>query len=180
MEYTLTFASASIEPAGAVGSERIGGIALAAVLILAVLGRRVLREEKKEIRMKKILAGLFLSLLILLSMVSGCGQGAGDGSAGAHDTDISGELVYEGSMELLYAENFTVDYYTGDFSWSQLTETRGIWWYRRGSEAPGDLDGDVTVLHQPLNEIYLVASACHGYVYLHGRTGHAEFYRNQS
>ena len=54
--------------------------------------------------MKKRFTGLFLSLLILLLTVSGCGQGAGGGSAGAHDTDISGELVYEDSMELLYAE----------------------------------------------------------------------------
>ena len=65
--------------------------------------------------MKKRFTGLFLSLLILLLTVSGCGQDAGGGSAGAHDTDISRELVYEDSMELLYAEKFAVDYYTGLF-----------------------------------------------------------------
>ena len=48
VEYTLTFASASIEPAGAVGSERIGGIALAAVLILAVLGAARFAGKKRR------------------------------------------------------------------------------------------------------------------------------------
>ena len=48
VEYTLTFASASIEPAGTVGSERIGGIALAAVLILAVLGAARCAGKKRR------------------------------------------------------------------------------------------------------------------------------------
>lgn len=48
VEYTLTFASASIEPAGTVGSERIGGIALAAVLILAVLGAARFAGKKRR------------------------------------------------------------------------------------------------------------------------------------
>ena len=48
VEYTLTFASASIEPAGTVGSERIGGIALAAVLILAVLGATRFAGKKRR------------------------------------------------------------------------------------------------------------------------------------
>ena len=53
--------------------------------------------------MKKKFVGLFLSLLILLASVCGCGQGAGAGSGSArvHDTDISQELAYEGSMELI-------------------------------------------------------------------------------
>ena len=48
VDYTLTFASASIEPAGTVGSERIGGIALAAVLILAVLGAARFAGKKRR------------------------------------------------------------------------------------------------------------------------------------
>lgn len=48
VEYTLTFASASIEPAGAVGSERIGGITLAVVLILAALGAARFAGKKRR------------------------------------------------------------------------------------------------------------------------------------
>ena len=109
--------------------------------------------------MKKRFTGLFLSLLILLLTVSGCGQNAGGGSAGAHDTDISRELVYEDSMELLYAEKFAVDYYTGGFSLVTINGNERYLVVPEGSEAPGDLDGDITVLYQPLDEIYLVASA---------------------
>ena len=109
--------------------------------------------------MKKRFTGLFLSLLILLLTVSGCGQDAGGGSAGAHDTDISRELVYEDSMELLYAEKFAVDYYTGGFSLVTINGNERYLVVPEGSEAPGDLDGDITVLYQPLDEIYLVASA---------------------
>lgn len=115
--------------------------------------------------MKKRFAGLCLSLLTLLTAVCGCGQGggqgtgAGAGSAGPRDTDISAELVYEDSMELLYAENFAVDYYTGGFSLVTINGNERYLVAPEGSEVPGDLDEDITVLHQPLDEIYLVASA---------------------
>ena len=48
VDYTLTFASASIEPAGTVGSERIGGITLAVVLILAALGAACFAGKKRR------------------------------------------------------------------------------------------------------------------------------------
>ena len=111
--------------------------------------------------MKKKFVGLFLSLLILLASGCGCGQGAGAGSGSArvHDTDISQELAYEGSMELIYAERFTVDYYTDGFSLVTINGNERYLVVPEGKEAPGDLDGDITVLYQPLDEIYLVASA---------------------
>lgn len=111
--------------------------------------------------MKKKFVGLFLSLLILLASVCGCGQGAGAGSGSArvHDTDISQELAYEGSMELIYAERFTVDYYTDGFSLVTINGNERYLVVPEGKEAPGDLDGNITVLYQPLDEIYLVASA---------------------
>ncbi len=111
--------------------------------------------------MKKRFAGLFLILSMLITAACGCGQstGAGAGSSRAHDTDISRELVYEDSMELLYAENFTVDYYTGGFSLVTINGNERYLVVPEGKESPGDLDEDITVLSQPLDEIYLVASA---------------------
>ena len=48
VDYTLTFASASIEPAGAGGPGLAGGIALAAVLILAVIAAARFAGKKRR------------------------------------------------------------------------------------------------------------------------------------
>ena len=132
--------------------------------------------------MKKKFVGLFLSLLILLASVCGCGQGAGAGSGSArvHDTDISQELAYEGSMELIYAERFTVDYYTDGFSLVTINGNERYLVVPEGKEAPGDLDGDITVLYQPLDEIYLVASAVMDMFISMDALDTPQFYRNQS
>ena len=62
-------------------------------------------------------------------------------------------------MELLYAEKFSVDYYTGGFSLVTVNGSERYLVVPEGKESPGDLAEDLTVLYQPLDRIYLVASA---------------------
>ena len=57
--------------------------------------------------MRKRGMALFLSLLLLLAPACSPAEGGADWE---RDTDISSELEYEDSMELLYAEKFSVDF----------------------------------------------------------------------
>lgn len=106
--------------------------------------------------MRKRGMALLLSLLLLLTAACSSGEGGADGE---RNTDISAELEYEDSMELLYAEKFSVDYYTGGFSLVTVNGSERYLVVPEGKESPGDLAEDITVLYQPLDRIYLVASA---------------------
>lgn len=75
------------------------------------------------------------------------------------DTDISPELTYDGSMELTYANQFAVDYYKEAFSLITISNGERYLVVPEGKEAPTELDEDIQVLQQPLDNIYLVASA---------------------
>ena len=102
--------------------------------------------------------GMVLLLSLLLLLTAACSPGEG-GAEGERNTDISAELEYENSMELLYAEKFSVDYYTGGFSLVTVNGSERYLVVPEGKESPGDLAEDITVLYQPLDRIYLVASA---------------------
>ncbi len=71
----------------------------------------------------------------------------------------SGELVYEGSMELQYAENFSVDYYEGGCRMLKTMDETQILVVPEGKEIPENLSEDVIVMKQPIRNLYLVSSA---------------------
>ena len=106
--------------------------------------------------MRKRGMALFLSLLLLLAPACSPAEGGADWE---RDTDISSELEYEDSMELLYAEKFSVDYYTGGFALITISSSERYLVVPEGESSPEDLEKDITVLYQPLDRIYLVASA---------------------
>ena len=69
-------------------------------------------------------------------------------------------LVYESSMELEYAENFTVDHYKGGYTMLTTTiDKQRFLIVPKGKEIPEHLDEDIVVLKRPMKDIYLVASA---------------------
>lgn len=107
-----------------------------------------------------------LMLLAILLPLSGCGGSHDSESsdpAGVslenRDTDISGQLQYESSMELSYAEQFAVDYYRDGYALISAADGGRYLIVPEGREAPEDLEADIAVLKQPLHNIYLVASA---------------------
>lgn len=69
-------------------------------------------------------------------------------------------LTRESSMELQYAENFTVDYYEGGYVLLTTTmDDRKFLIVPEAKEAPPDLERDTVVLKRPVTDIYLVASS---------------------
>ena len=105
--------------------------------------------------MKRIkLLGIAAVLLLLLG---GCGRT--ETAAQERDTDISRELTYTGSMDLVYAEKFAVDYYEDGYALITVNQDMQYLLVPEGMEAPEDLAEGIAVLQQPVDHIYLVASA---------------------
>ena len=69
------------------------------------------------------------------------------------------ELVKTGSMELQYAENFSVDYYEGGYKLlTTIPDHERYLLVPEGQPVPEELDEDIRILQEPLHNIYLVAS----------------------
>jgi iron complex transport system substrate-binding protein len=101
---------------------------------------------------KRILhvAGAFLTaLLVCTSLVQ------------AKEQDIPSipGLIYDHSMELVYAEEFKVDYFEGDYALITIGEKEQFLVVPENREVPENLDETITVLQKPVNNIYLVATS---------------------
>ena len=68
-------------------------------------------------------------------------------------------LQYESSMELRYATQFAVDYYEGGYKLLSIGDGAKYLLVPEGKETPAGLDASIVVLQQPLDSIYLAASA---------------------
>lgn len=69
------------------------------------------------------------------------------------------ELEKIGSMELAYATEFAVDYYSGGYACITVTDGNQYVLVPEGAEVPGGLDAGVTVIHQPAKRIYMAATS---------------------
>lgn len=103
--------------------------------------------------MKKLIS-LFLILPLLLV---GCGSGSQpdlppEGPAWADQT-------LTGSLELQYANQFSADYYTGGYTLITIADGNRYLLVPEGAAVPTGLDGDIAVLRQPLNRIYMAATS---------------------
>ena len=112
---------------------------------------------KKTIR---ILCCVWLTGLLGLA---GCSSPSSD-SAEDTKTAVEGAasipgLKPEGSMELQYAEHFSVDYYEGGYRKLATMDGTEILVVPEGKEAPEGLEEDVILLKQPVENLYLVASS---------------------
>ena len=72
--------------------------------------------------------------------------------------EISG-LTYDHSMELSYAEEFSVDYYEGGYALITVMEDGQFLVVPEGKKAPEGLDKNISVIQKPVDNIYLVATS---------------------
>lgn len=76
------------------------------------------------------------------------------------ETDSDCALTLESSMELQYAENFTVDYYKGGYVLLTTTmDGKKFLIVPENQETPQNLGKETVVLKRPITDIYLVASS---------------------
>lgn len=98
--------------------------------------------------------GMIAAILIAgIFGLSGCSR-----NSSAAEQELP--LVYEDSLKLQYAENFSIDYYAGGYS--MITTKRDgsrFLIVPEQAEAPEGLEEDIVILKQPIQDIYLVASA---------------------
>lgn len=101
---------------------------------------------------------IFLYLIFIIS-IAGCSGARETFSLENRDTDISSRLNFSHSMALDYAKTFAVDYYDSGYALITITDGTRYLVIPEGMDAPEDLDDDIILLYQPLDHIYLAASA---------------------
>ena len=72
------------------------------------------------------------------------------------------DLVFDHSMELLYANQFSVDYYEGGYKYITIEGDQKFLLVPENADVP-KTEEDVVILQQPLDRIYLVATAAMDY-----------------
>ena len=98
-------------------------------------------------------AAFFLTLALSAGLLTGCGGEASSAPAGG-----TLDLTPTGSMPLSYAEQFTVDTLENGLSLITIGGEDRYLVVPEGQQAP-QTDADITVLQQPIDSIYLVATS---------------------
>ena len=96
---------------------------------------------------------MVISIMIFL-FLSGCAE-----NKNITDSELGNGWQPEGRMELKYAENFNVDYYNGGYALITISDGSRYLVVPKASEIPEGIDSDITVLRQPIDNIYLVATS---------------------
>ena len=102
---------------------------------------------------RRSLIQLPLFALLLCLLLSGCVQSAPSQQTAWDD------LQFTDSLELTYADQFAVDYYQGGYAKITIGSTDTYLLVPEGATVPEGLPDTVTVLQQPLDSIYLVATS---------------------
>ena len=94
----------------------------------------------------------FLTTVLLLSIFCGCGTiESGEGPGNGWNP--------ERSMELQFASQFSVDYYPNGYKLISLADGSRFLVIPEGAELPKGIFEDIVPLYQPLENIYLAATA---------------------
>ncbi len=103
-------------------------------------------------------AALLTALLLVAALLCACA--AGEQPAETTQAALSwADLEWESSLELEYATEFTVDYYTGGYALIHISDGYTYLVVPQDCAVPADLDPEWTILQQPLDRIYLVATS---------------------
>ena len=94
----------------------------------------------------------FLTAALLLSVLSGC-------EAAETKEGLGNGWEPERSMELQFATEFSVDYYRDGYKLITLADESRFLVIPEGAELPDKISKDIIPLYQPLENIYLAATA---------------------
>ena len=89
--------------------------------------------------------------LVLALLLTGC--------AGAQTVETRSDWVPERSMELQFATQFQVDYYSGGYKLISLADGSKFLVVPEGCEVPESAPKDAVPLYQPIENIYLAATS---------------------
>ena len=145
------------------------------------------RKQKRRTRVRYTLFRSVLAAAILMTAAfacTGCSKKTGPGTAapstGENHTTASvdgseenlqaqqnkdlpvlnwEEMSPTGSMDLLYADQFSADYYEDGIALITIGDADQFLLLPEGVSAPDGLPASITVLHKPVKNIYLVATS---------------------
>lgn len=106
----------------------------------------------------KRLPRALLTLLAVLTLCA-CGDKAQDGSNGENAAVAWDTLSFDKTMPLDYATQFSVSFAGDDYKRITIGQDQEFLLVAEGAAVPSGVPEGVTILQQPLDEIYLVASA---------------------
>lgn len=105
---------------------------------------------------KRIFALIGLSVFLLLTAACGKTQ---DTDSGKGNHDISSQLTYSYNMELEYAEGFSISCYECGCRLVSISDGSRFLIIPENEDIPADLEEDIIPLQQPIDNIYLAATA---------------------
>lgn len=125
--------------------------------------------------MKKRIYKITAILLTMALFLGGCGSAKSSQDSASATTQTTSEksddtsktaeapeidgLTYESAMDLTYAQEFDVFYYKDGYKLIDVHEGRQYLIVPEGKEAPEGLNSDIVVIHQPVQNIYMAATA---------------------
>lgn len=102
----------------------------------------------------------FVWLWVVFAAMVLCGCSGENVSTQSKDAALQwDEMTVDHSLELAYADQFSVDYYEGGYALLTIGREQRFLVVPEGAEVPGGLEEDIGVLQQPLDQIYLVATS---------------------
>lgn len=100
------------------------------------------------------ITGLIIFLLFLLFALTGC-----DSRKSGSESDLGNGWKPVKHMKLKYAKQFSVYYYKDGYKLIRLHDGSKFLVVPEGKDAPNGIDKKISVLRQPINRIYLAATA---------------------
>lgn len=103
-------------------------------------------------------AAAVCAALILMLLLCACSGNAAVAIAWS-ERGLGNEWQPESRMGLQYAQNFSVDYYSGGYKLISISDGSRYLVIPEGYDVPAGIDEDIVILKQPVNDIYLVATS---------------------
>ena len=108
-----------------------------------------------KLTLKKRTALLLAAVLAVSALLGGCGMQRNDSSLGG----LGNGWTPEHSMQLQFAEQFSVDYYEGGYKLISLADGSKFLTVPEGSDIPQGISQEIVPLYQPLENIYVAATS---------------------
>lgn len=107
--------------------------------------------------MKKKKTGLLIVLILLMVFTTACSSPPHTPEDTTHK--ISEKLTFDSSLQLDYANGFSVDYYEDGYTLLTISGEERFLVVPEGGSVPEDLETDITTLKQPIANVYMATNA---------------------